>query len=308
MPTNRTERSLRATFLGIGINVLLVAGKLAGGLAGHSHALIADAMESLADIFSSLIVWRAVLVAAQPPDREHPYGHGKAEAIAAAVVSTLLLLAALGIAVQAGRQLIPPFQPRDPPQMFTLFILIGVVLVKELVYRYASRQASLAESSAVKADAWHHRSDAITSLAAAIGISVCLLGGPRFAYADDAAALFAAAIIGWNGWLLLRPALDELMDAAPSPRLLARIRATAAEVPGVQAVEKCHARKTGFQYLVDMHIEVDPQMTVEQAHQIAHQVKGRVRQAVPSVNDVLVHVEPGIAGNSKSNVIQPPDS
>ncbi len=308
MPTNRTERSLRATFLGIGINVLLVAGKLAGGLAGHSHALIADAMESLADIFSSLIVWRAVLVAAQQPDREHPYGHGKAEAIAAAVVSTLLLLAALGIAVQAGRQLIPPFQPRDPPRMFTLFILIGVVLVKELVYRYASRQASLAESSAVKADAWHHRSDAITSLAAAIGISVCLLGGPRFAYADDAAALFAAAIIGWNGWLLLRPALDELMDAAPSPRLLARIRATAAEVPGVQAVEKCHARKTGFQYLVDMHIEVDPQMTVEQAHQIAHQVKGRVRQAVPSVNDVLVHVEPGIAGNSKSNVIQPPDS
>ncbi len=309
MPTNRTERSLRATFLGIGINVLLVVGKLAGGLAGHSHALIADAMESLADIFSSLIVWRAVLVAAEPPDREHPYGHGKAEAIAAAVVSTLLLLAALGIGVQAarqlGRQFFPPFLPRDPPRAFTLFILIGVVLVKELVFRYASRQASLAESSAVKADAWHHRSDAITSLAAAIGISVCLLGGPRFAYADDAAALFAAAIIGWNGWLVLRPALDELMDAAPSAGLLAQIRTTAAEVPGVRAVEKCHARKTGFQYLVDMHIEVDPRMTVEQAHQIAHQVKGRVRQAVPSVSDVLVHVEPWIAGNSKSNVIQP---
>ena len=290
MPTNRTERSLRATFLGIGVNVLLVAGKLAGGLAGHSHALVADAMESLADIFSSLIVWRAVVVAAEPPDREHPYGHGKAEAIAAAVVSTLLLLAALGIAAQAGRQL---FQPRDPPRAFTLYILIGVVLVKELVFRYASRQASLAESSAVKADAWHHRSDAITSLAAAIGITVCLLGGQRFVYADDAAALFAAAIIGWNGWLLLRPALDELMDAAPSPALLAQIRATAAEVPGVQAVEKCRARKTGFEYFVDMHIEVDPQMTVQQGHQIAHQVKGRVRQAVPLVNDVLVHVEPG---------------
>jgi len=290
VPTNRTERSLRATFLGIGVNVLLVAGKLAGGLAGHSHALVADAMESLADIFSSLIVWRAVVVAAEPPDREHPYGHGKAEAIAAAVVSTLLLLAALGIAAQAGRQL---FQPRDPPRAFTLYILIGVVLVKELVFRYASRQASLAESSAVKADAWHHRSDAITSLAAAIGITVCLLGGQRFVYADDAAALFAAAIIGWNGWLLLRPALDELMDAAPSPALLAQIRATAAEVPGVQAVEKCRARKTGFEYFVDMHIEVDPQMTVQQGHQIAHQVKGRVRQAVPLVNDVLVHVEPG---------------
>ena len=303
VPTNRTERSLRATFLGMGINVLLVAGKLAGGLAGHSHALIADAMESLADILSSLIVWRAVVVAAEPPDRDHPYGHGKAEAIAAAVVSTLLLLAALGIAVQAGRQLgrqfFPPFQPRDPPRAFTLFILIGVVLVKELVYRYASRQASLAESGAVKADAWHHRSDAITSLAAAIGISVCLLGGAHFAYADDAAALFAAGIIGWNGWLLLRPALDELMDAAPGAALLAQIRATAAEVPGVQAVEKCHARKTGFQYWVDMHIEVDPRITVQQGHQIAHQVKARVRQAVPVVNDVLVHVEPGKTGTAK---------
>ncbi|MGA2543889.1 MAG: cation diffusion facilitator family transporter [Verrucomicrobiota bacterium] len=296
MPTNRTERSLRATFLGMGVNILLVAGKLAGGFFGHSHALIADAMESLADIISSVIVWRAVVLAAEPPDREHPYGHGKAEAIATAVVSTILLLAALGIAINAGRQV---FEPREPPRAFTLYILIGVVVVKELVFRYASQQARLAESGAVKADAWHHRSDAITSLAAAIGISVCLLGGARWVYADDAAALFAAAIIGWNGWLLLRPALDELMDAAPSAVLLAQIRATAAEVAGVQAVEKCQARKTGFQYLVDMHIEVDPEMTVQQGHGIAHQVKSRVREAVPLVNDVLVHVEPGKRGNAE---------
>jgi cation diffusion facilitator family transporter len=280
----------------MGVNILLVAGKLAGGFFGHSHALIADAMESLADIISSVIVWRAVVLAAEPPDREHPYGHGKAEAIATAVVSTILLLAALGIAINAGRQV---FESREPPRAFTLYILIGVVVVKELVFRYASQQARLAESGAVKADAWHHRSDAITSLAAAIGISVCLLGGARWVYADDAAALFAAAIIGWNGWLLLRPALDELMDAAPSAVLLAQIRATAAEVAGVQAVEKCQARKTGFQYLVDMHIEVDPEMTVQQGHGIAHQVKSRVREAVPLVNDVLVHVEPGKRGNAE---------
>jgi cation diffusion facilitator family transporter len=279
----------------MGVNVLLAAGKLAGGVAGNSHALIADAMESLADIISSLIVWRAVVVAAAPPDRDHPYGHGKAEAIAAAVASTILLLAALGIAIGAGRQL---GQPREAPRLFTLFILIGVVLVKEAAYRYTSRQADIAGNDAVKADAWHHRSDAITSLAAAIGITVCLVGGRRFAYADDAAALFAAVIIGWNGWLLLRPALDELMDAAPNAGLLAQIRATAEKVPGVQAVEKCRARKTGFQYFVDMHIEVDPQMTVQQGHQIAHQVKGRVCEAVPAVCDVLVHVEPGKTGNA----------
>ena len=289
MPPNRTERSLRATFLGLAVNVLLVAGKLAGGLAGRSHALVADAMESLADIVSSIIVWRAVVVAAEPPDRGHPYGHGKAEAVAAAIVSTILMLAAAAIAVRAGGKL---FQPRDPPRAFTLYILIAVVLVKEAVFRYASRQAGLAESGAVQADAWHHRADAITSLAAAIGISVCLLGGPKFAYADDIAALFASAVIAWNGWRLLRPALDELMDAAPNSAILAQIRSCAAEVPGVHAVEKCRARKTGFQYFVDMHIEVDPQMTVQQGHDIAHRVKDKVRRAVPSVSDVLVHVEP----------------
>ena len=296
MPTNRTERSLRATFLGIGVNVLLVAGKLAGGILGHSHALIADAAESLADIFSSLIVWRAVVVAAEPADREHPYGHGKAEAIAAGVVSTLLLLAALGIAINAGRQLFEP--RRSAPGLHALYFDRGGV-GEGVGLSLRLRQASLAESGAVKADAWHHRSDAITSLAAAIGISVCLLGGARFAYADDAAALFAAGIIGWNGWLLLRPALDELMDAAPGAGLLAQIRATAGDVAGVRAVEKCRARKTGFEYFVDMHIEVDPQITVQQGHDIAHQVKRMVREAVPAVNDVLVHVEPGKMQNAK---------
>jgi cation diffusion facilitator family transporter len=295
VPANRTEQSLRATFLGIGVNIFLVAGKLAGGIFGHSDALIADAMESLADIFSSLIVWRAVVVAAEPPDREHPYGHGKAEAIAGTVVSTILIIAAAGIAVHAGQRLFD--EDREPPRLFTLFVLIGVVVIKETVFRYVSRQADLADSGAVKADAWHHRSDAITSLAAAIGISVCLLGGRKYVYADDAAALLAAMIIGWNGWLVLRPALDELMDAAPNPKLLAEISARAAEVEGVRAVEKCHARKTGFQYLVDMHIEVDPNLTVLAAHAIAHQVKGRVQAAMPSVADVLVHVEPARTRN-----------
>jgi cation diffusion facilitator family transporter len=291
VPTSRTEHSLRATFLGLTVNILLVAAKLAGGLAGHSHALIADAMESLADIFSSLIVWRAVVVAAAPADREHPYGHGKAEAIAAAVVSTILVLAAAGIAVNSIRQLLDP-KLRSPPEPFTLYILIAIVVIKEAVFRFTTREARLAQSGAVQADAWHHRSDAITSLAAAIGISVCLWGGPRFVYADDIAALFASGIIAWNGWVLLRPALDELMDAAPNAAILVQIRAAASEVPGVRAVEKCRARKTGFQYFVDIHIEVEPQLTVQQGHEIAHRVKDRLRQTLPTVSDVLVHVEP----------------
>ena len=153
------------------LNVILAAAKLAAGLLGHSHALVADAVESLADIFSSLVVWRGLIVAAAPADAEHPYGHGKAEPIAAALVSTMLLLAAGGIALQAIHAIL---QPKQGPAAFTLLVLLGVIVVKEALFRFVLREAKSVESTAVRTDAWHHRSDAITSLAAGIGISVAL--------------------------------------------------------------------------------------------------------------------------------------
>lgn len=275
----------------MGVNAVLTACKFTAGVLGHSHALIADAAESLADILSSVIAWRALVVAAEPADREHPYGHGKAEPIAAAIISLTLWFGAIEIAVRSGNEL---FQPRHQPAAFTLYVLIGVVVVKESLFRYVSRQAALASNMVVATDAWHHRSDAITSLAAAVGIGVSLVCGPRFAFADDAAAILAAVIIAWNAWRLLLPALNELMDAAPNAAVISQIRSVAAKAPGVNAVEKCRVRKTGDQYLVDMHIEVDPQITVQRGHQIAHEVKDRVQQAVPSVRDVLVHVEPSV--------------
>ena len=290
MPTNRLKRSLRATFLGMAINAVLSAAKFAVGVLGHSHALIADAVESSADILSSIVVWRALVLAAEPADREHPYGHGKAEPLAAATVAGMLLVAALGIIVKAAQDLA---QPRAAPRAFTLFVLIAVVVVKEALFRFVSREAGSVQSIVVYADAWHHRSDAVTSLAAALGISVALVGGPRFSFADDAAAIVAGLIIAWNGSKLLGPALNELMDAAPNAALVAHIKSVASRVAGVQRIEKCIARKAGFEYFVDMHVEVDPQLTVRQAHQIAHNVKDRVRQEVPTVHDVLVHIEPG---------------
>ncbi len=273
----------------MGVNVLLTGCKFAGGFLGHSHALIADAAESLGDILSSIVAWRALVVAAEPADREHPYGHGKAEPIAAAIIALMLLFGAVEIAVRSWDELL---MPRHRPQAFTLFILLRVVAVKVLMFRYVSRQATLAGNIVVATDAWHHGSDAVTSLAAAAGIGIAITCGPRFAFADDAAAILAAFIIIWNAWRLLRPALDELMDAAPNAAVISQIRSVAGKAPGVNAVEKCRVRKTGDEYLVDMHIEVDPQMTVQRAHQIAHNVKDQVRQAVPAVRDVLVHVEP----------------
>ena len=285
----RLTRSLRVTLLGLAVNTVLAGSKMAGGLLGHSHALLADGVESLADVFSSLVVWRGLVVAAAPPDAEHPYGHGKAEPIAAAMVATTLLLAALGISVQAVRDIV---QPKAGPAAFTLLVLLAVVVIKEGLFRYVLREARSVGSSAVHTDAWHHRSDVITSLAAAIGISIALVGGQGYESADDVAAIVAAGIIAWNGWRLLRPALDELMDRAPGHGVVEEIRRAASVIPQVDRVEKCVVRKMGYHYFVDMHVEVAPEMTVQRAHEIAHLVKDKVRDQIPSVRDVLVHVEP----------------
>jgi cation diffusion facilitator family transporter len=280
---------LRATFAGMAVNVVLSGTKLAAGIAGHSHALVADAVESFADIFSSLIVWRGLIVAAAPADEDHPYGHGKAEPIASAIVAAMLLGAALWIALKACGEIA---EPHRSPAPFTLVVLVVVVAVKEGLFRFVSREGRAVDSSAVKTDAWHHRSDAITSVAAGIGISVALVGGKGFEAADDVAAIAAAGVIAWNGWHLLRPALNELMDAAPSHEIIDQIRRIAGDTPGVARVEKCIVRKVGYRYFVDMHVEVDPQMTVRHSHEIAHAVKDKIRDTMPSVNDVLVHIEP----------------
>jgi cation diffusion facilitator family transporter len=280
---------LRATFTGLAVNVVLTCSKLAAGIFGHSHALIADAVESLADIFSSIIVWRGLVVAAEPADEDHPYGHGKAEPIAAAVVSFMLLLAAGWIAITAITEI---SVRRISPAPFTLAVLLFVIIIKESLFRFVSHTSATVDSAAVKADAWHHRSDAITSLAAAIGITVSLVGGPGYEKADDIAAIAAALVIAWNGWHQLRPALNELMDRSPRHEVIDRIRRIGEATPGVDAVEKCMVRKMGYQYYVDMHVEVDPQMTVQQSHEIAHAVKDKIRAEVPRVHDVLVHIEP----------------
>ncbi len=290
MALSRLKRGLRATMLGMVLNTFLAAGKLAAGLLGHSHALVADAVESLADIFSSLVVWRGLVVAEEPADENHPYGHGKAEAIASAMVSAMLLVAALGITITSVQAMLSGHS--EGPRAFTLVVLIAVIFVKEGLFRFVAREANSVESSAMRADAWHHRSDAITSTAAAVGITIALIGGKGYEAADDIAAIVAAVIIAFNGALVLRPALSELMDESAKHDVVEAIRRTAGGIPGVERVEKCMVRKTGRRYLVDMHVEVDPEISVKQGHGIAHDVKDKVMEKFPAVEDVLVHVEP----------------
>lgn len=288
MPHRRYQRGLRLSLAGLLVNATLGLVKLLAGLLGNSTALLADAVESLTDIGGSLIVWRGLSIASRPADADHPYGHGRAEPLAALIVAVMLFAAGLGVAVEATRGLL---HPGAVPHAFTLAVLIVVIVVKETMYQLARRAARSAGSAALLADAWHHRSDAITSLAAAAGIAIAVFGGPAYAQADDLAALFAVGVIFLNAYRILMPPLNDLMDREP-PELIGDVRRVAEHVPGVAGVEKVYARKTGLRYHVDMHLEVDPEMTVRQAHEVAHAVKDALRLAVTNVEDVLIHIEP----------------
>ena len=293
-PISASVRNMRIALLGLLVNFTLAIIKLMAGLLGHSYALIADAVESMADIFGSVVVWGGIHIARQPPDEKHPYGHGKAEALAALVVGMMLVGAAIGIAIEAVREI---REPHHSPAAFTLWVLLGVIAVKETMFRVGRHAEKRTGSSAIGADAWHHRSDAITSAAAAVGITIALIGGPGYAPADDWAALFASAIIFFNAGRIMRTPLSELMDAEQAD-ITEQARKIAASVKDVGGVEKVFARKSGACYWVDMHIEVEPNKSVRDAHELAHRVKDAVREKMPEVENVLVHIEPlGGEGN-----------
>lgn len=287
--TNNLESGARLAVLGIVVNAVLALVKVSAGLIGNSYALIADGIESLLDIGGSVVIWGGLKVAARPPDATHPYGHGKAEPLAALVVSLIVLGAAAALAIQSVREI---FLPHHTPAKFTLVVLVVVIVVKEFLFRKVIQVGESAGSTAVKTDAWHHRSDAVTSLAAFIGIGIAIVGGKGWESADDWAALFACALISFNGLRLLKPAVFELLDTAPPKDLEKQVRATAMEVAGVAGTDKCRVRKMGLQLYVDLHVDVDGAMSVREGHAIAHKVKDAIRAANPSVADVLVHVEP----------------
>ena len=289
MPEPPIRRGLKTTLIGIIANAALAVAKGIAGYLGNSYALIADAIESTADVVSSGIVYLGLKVAARPPDENHPYGHGKAEPLAALTVSLALLGAALVIALQSVREIVTP---HHAPAPFTLVVLVLVVLTKETLFRLVFRVGHQVDSIAVKTDAWHHRSDAITSATAFVGISVALIGGSGYESADDWAALAASAIITYNAARLLRASLYELTDASPSRDLEEQVRRVAGSFPGVMALDKCFVRKMGLNYLVDLDVIVDGGITVREGHRIAHEVQEALRRSNPRISRVYVHVEP----------------
>lgn len=275
---------------GILVNLALALTKGTAGLVGHSFALVADGLESAADVLSGLVVLFGLKLASKPPDVDHPYGHGKAEPIAAIVVGVSLLVAAGAIIYESLHQI---FTPHYLPKPYTLVVLAGVLIIKELMFRYVGHVGESIASTAVRSDAWHHRSDAITSAFAFCGISIALVGGPGWEAADDWAALCAGLVIIYNALKQAKPALWELTDSAPEdPNVETKVRAISASESGVIGVDKCHARKMGLSYYVDLHIVVNGQISVREGHRIAHSVEDAILKALPQVAEVLVHVEP----------------
>ena len=291
-----SERGIRSAQVGILVNALLAITKFVAGLVGNAYVLVADAVESTADIFSSTIVWGGLRLASRDPDDAYPFGYGKAEPLAAAVVSLLLLGAALGITLEAISEI---RTPHSTPAAWTLVVLVAVMAIKWLLARRVRMVGIDIGSRAVTADAWHHLSDAVTSAAAFIGISIALWGGPGWEAADDWAALIAAGVIFFNGVNMLRPTLHDLMDRMPGPEVVEPIRRAAESVEGVRATEKLAVRRAGIAYRVTIHVQADPQLPLDEAHVLGGRVKSAIRAAVPTVQYVLVHMEP-FAGRAAS--------
>jgi cation diffusion facilitator family transporter len=283
------NQAKKATWMSILGNALLALTKGLSGIFGNSYALIADAIESTADIFSSILVLFGIHYSTRPPDRNHPYGHGRAEPLITFVVVGFLVASAVVIAFESIENI---QQPHALPKPFTLWVLAGIIISKELFFRFVRRKSQETNSSSLKADAWHHRSDAITSLAAFIGISVALIMGPGYESADDWAALLASLVILYNAFLIFRPALGEIMDKQVYGELVTRIRDFSVQVPGVLGTEKCHIRKSGMKFHVDLHVIVNGHMTVLEGHAIAHRLKDHLLMELPVLADVLIHIEP----------------
>ncbi|GEC71846.1 cation diffusion facilitator family transporter [Flavobacterium flevense] len=286
---SKEQQAIRATYFSIIGNTCLAIIKGLAGFFGNSYALIADAIESTTDIFASLLVLFGIKYSNRPADDNHPYGHGRAEPLITFLVVGFLITSATIIAYESIRNI---QTPHDLPQSWTLIILGAIIIWKEYSFQLVMKRSIETNSSALKADAWHHRSDAITSVAAFIGITIALVLGKGYESADDWAALFASCFILYNSYLIFRPALSEIMDEHLYDDLIEHIRTVAIRVEGIIDTEKCFIRKSGMKYHVDLHAIVNAEISVKQGHQLAHKLKDTLRKEIPELGHVLIHIEP----------------
>lgn len=286
---NPEESAIKTTYFSIAANALLALIKGLAGFFGNSYALIADAIESTTDICSSFLVLLGLKYAHKPADENHPYGHGKIEPLVTFLVVAFLITSAIVIAYKSVQHI---QTPHKVPSAWTLWVLGGIILWKEISYRIVMKKGEETNSSSLKADAWHHRSDAITSVTAFVGISIAIYMGPGYETADDWAALLASGFILYNSFLIFRPALGEIMDEHLYDDLIHEIRSVSKSVDGIVDTEKCFVRKAGMKYHVDLHAIVDGTISVREGHDLAHRLKDQLQESIPGLEHILIHVEP----------------
>ena len=283
------QTAIKAIYFSIVGNTCLAVIKGIAGVFGNSYALIADAIESTTDIFSSFLVLFGIKYSNRPADANHPYGHGRAEPLVTFLVVGFLITSATIIAYESISNI---GIPHELPKSWTLIVLGAIIIWKEFSFRLVMKRGIQTNSSSLKADAWHHRSDAITSVAAFIGISIAIILGKGYESADDWAALFASGFILYNSYLIFRPALGEIMDEHLYDDLVAEIRTVSLNVKGIIETEKCFIRKSGMKYHVDLHAVVDATISVKEGHDLAHLLKDTLREKIFELGHVLIHIEP----------------
>lgn len=281
--------AVKTTYFSIFSNTILAIIKALTGYFGNSYALIADAIESTSDILSSILVLFGIKYASRPPDKNHPYGHGRMETLVTFLVVGFLIVSALIIAHESIKNI---QTPHELPKPFTLIVLLLIIVWKEISYQFVYGKGKELKSSTLQADAWHHRSDAITSMAAFIGISIALIFGKGYESADDWAALLASVFILYNSYLIFRPALGEIMDEHLYDDIMYEIRTVSMTVKGILDTEKCFIRKAGMKYHVDLHAIVDGNLSVIEGHNLAHQLKEKLQKDLPHLGHILIHIEP----------------
>lgn len=283
------QTAIKATYFSIIGNTSLAIMKGLAGFFGNSYALVADAIESTTDIFASFLVLFGIKYSNRPADENHPYGHGRAEPLITFLVVGFLITSATIIAYES---ILNIGTPHDLPKSWTLIVLAIIICWKEYSFQMVMKKSIITNSSSLKADAWHHRSDAITSIAAFIGISIALILGKGYEAADDWAALFASFFILYNSYLIFRPALGEIMDEHRYDDLVENIRQESLKVDGIIGTEKCFIRKAGMKYHVDLHAIVDATISVKEGHDLAHKLKDTLRSKILELGHVLIHIEP----------------
>ncbi|WP_274474547.1 cation diffusion facilitator family transporter [Mangrovimonas aestuarii] len=283
------QTAIKTAYFSIVGNTGLAIIKGLAGIFGNSYALIADAIESTTDIFSSFLVLLGLKYAKRPADDNHPYGHGKIEPLITFIVVAFLVTSATVIAYESIQHI---QTPHKVPKPWTLIVLGGIIIWKEISFQIVIKKSKETNSSSLKADAWHHRSDAITSVMAFVGISIAIIFGDGYETADDWAALFASAFIVYNSYLIFRPALGEIMDEHFYDDLIEVIRKKAIEVDGIMGTEKCFVRKSGIKYHVDLHAVVSGDISVREGHNIAHNLEDYLLEHIPNLGHIIIHIEP----------------